>query len=93
MQTFNLNDMFKGYNLNFSLIGNPDWATLRPKFYKAKSQNISQPGFKNYHLDHIDNRWGPKLVTVSDAANSTIIRWGSSDTLDAIPTLINQATV
>ncbi len=84
-----MNDFFRGYNLNYTLLGNPDWASLRPKFYKAKSQNISQPGLKSYHMDHLDNYWGPKLVTLSEAANSTIIRWGSSANLDAIPTVNN----
>lgn len=44
-------------------------------------------------MDHIDNYWGSKLVIVSDAGNSTIIRWGSSATLDAIPTVNNEATL
>jgi len=44
-------------------------------------------------MDHIDNHWGPKLVTVSDAANSTIVRWGHSETSGAIPSLSFQATV
>ena len=65
MQTYNLNDIFKGYNLNYTLIAEPNFAQLRPKFYKEKSQNIPQPGLKNFHLDHINNYWGSKLVTVS----------------------------
>ena len=44
-------------------------------------------------MDHEDNHWGKKLVTISEAANSTIIRWGISDTIDAIPTINEQATV
>ena len=38
-------------------------------------------------MDHEDNHWGPKLVTLSVAANSSIVRWGRSDTVDAIPTV------
>lgn len=75
------------------MIGAPSWVALRQKFYLAKRQNISQPGLKSYHMDHIDNHWGPKLVTVSDAANSTILRWGHSETSGAIPSLSFQATV
>ncbi len=41
----------------------------------------------------MNNHWGSKLVTVSDAANSTIVRWGSSSVLDAIPTVNNTGTV
>jgi len=44
-------------------------------------------------MDHEDNHWGKKLVTVSEAANSTIVRWGISSSIDAIPTLDEHATV
>jgi len=52
VQSFNLNDIFKGYNLNYQLIGNPDFVTLRNKFELYKRQNISQPGLKSFHMDH-----------------------------------------
>jgi hypothetical protein len=38
-------------------------------------------------MDHQDNHWGPKLVTLSIEGNSSIVRWGRSDTIDAIPTV------
>lgn len=51
-QSFNINDNFKGYNLQYTLIGQPDFVSLRPKFELFKSQNIPQPGFKSFHMDH-----------------------------------------
>ena len=44
-------------------------------------------------MDHEDNHWGKKLVTISEAANSTIVRWGTTDMMDSIPSLDNHATV
>ena len=29
VQTFNVNDIFKGYNLNYTLVGAPDFVYLR----------------------------------------------------------------
>jgi len=54
----------------------------------------SQPGLKNYHLDHNGNKWGNTLVTISVNGNSTILRWGAtvSDT-SSIPELSNEVTV
>ncbi len=78
VQSYNLNEIFKGYNLNYSLVGAPSFVHLRSKFHLHKSQNISQPGLKSEHMEHVDNHWGSKLVTLSVAANSTIIRWGNS---------------
>lgn len=65
IQTFNINDIFKGYNLNYTLVGAPNFVFLREKFRLFKSQNISQAGLKSYHMDHEGNQWGRKLVTVS----------------------------
>lgn len=50
VQSFNMNDIFKGYNLNYQLIGQPDFVTLRNKFELYKRQNISQPGLKSFHM-------------------------------------------
>lgn len=58
-----------------------------------KSQNVTQPGLKSYHMDHSGNQWGSKLVTVSQVGNSTIIRWGISSAIDSVPTLDEKATV
>lgn len=44
-------------------------------------------------MDHEDNQWGKKLVTVSDAGNSTIVRWGITAAIDSVPTLDEHATV
>lgn len=65
IQSFNMNDIFKGYNLNYQLIGAPNFVHLRNKFELFKSQKISQPGLKSFHMDHEDNHWGHKLVTLS----------------------------
>lgn len=65
IQTFNPNEMFHGYNLNYTLLGNPDFVNIRDKFKLFKTQNITQKGLKNFHMDHQDNHWGPKLVTLS----------------------------
>lgn len=93
IQSFNANEIFTGYNLNFTLVGAPDFVLLRDKFKLYKSQNITQKGFKNYHLDHEKNTWGKKLVTVSEVGNSTIIRWGITDSLVAVPTLTENVTL
>jgi hypothetical protein len=93
IQNFNANDIFQGYNLNYSLIGAPNFVFMRDKFKLFKTQNTSQPGLKNYHLDHEGNQWGKKLVTVSEVGNSTIVRWGMTDSVSAIPTLTDSATV
>jgi len=69
------------------LVGAPDFVQIREKFNLYKRQNISQAGLINFHMDHEENHWGKKLVTISAAGNSTIFRWGSSESLDAIPTL------
>jgi hypothetical protein len=73
--------------LNYTLLGNPDFVSIRDKFKLFKSQSLPQKGLKNFHMDHQDNHWGPKLVTLSIEGNSSIVRWGRSDTIDAIPTV------
>ena len=44
-------------------------------------------------MEHQGNRWGNKLVTLSAVGNSSIVRWGISETLDAIPTVNQNATI
>lgn len=44
-------------------------------------------------MDHENNHWGKKLVTVSEAANSTIVWWGISSSIDSVPILDEHATV
>lgn len=92
VQHFNLNDIFKGYNLNYSLIGAPEWVHLRNKFELFKSQKLPQSGFKSFHMDHDQNQWGHKLVTLSDFNNATTVRWGISNAT-GIPTVNNSIIV
>jgi hypothetical protein len=86
-QTFNPNELFKGYNLRYELLNGPDFVYLRDKFKLTKTQDKPQPGFKSYHFDHEKNSWGTKLVTISEQNDSSIIRWGAAGANDTVPTL------
>jgi len=78
-QSFNLDDMFSGYNLAFSIPNQNNYTYLRSKLSTLKSKSVPQPGLTNYHIGGEQNGWGNTLVTLSVENNSTIIRWGVSN--------------
>ena len=50
-QTFNLNELFYGFNLEFNLSDSaPDFARIGQKLRLERNQSILQMGLKNYHL-------------------------------------------
>jgi hypothetical protein len=70
----NLDNIFSGYNLNFSLEGTKEWEnyiTLSQKNRLLKMEAPDPPlaGLKSYHLEKIGNAWGNSFV-VSRLANS-----------------------
>lgn len=66
IQTFNVNDLFTGFNLDFNLSSTaPDFVQLTEKTVLVKTQDIQQPGLKSYHFDHMGNTWGRNLITIS----------------------------
>ena len=79
--------------MNYSLIGAPEWVHLRNKFELFKSQALPQAGFKSFHMDHEQNQWGHKLVTLSDSQGMTTVRWGSSNTTGGVPTVNSSVIV
>jgi len=92
-QTYNMNDIFTGYNLNMSIPVKPNFVYIREKLVKTQESLKAQPGLRNYHLDHNGNKWGNTLVTISVNGNSTILRWGATTNVSTIPDLSNEATV
>jgi len=64
-QTFNLDDMFSGYNLAFSIPNKPEYTFIRDKLTTLKSKDVPQPGLRNYHIGGEQNGWGNTLVTLS----------------------------
>jgi hypothetical protein len=59
-------------------VGAPDFVYMREKFKLFKATAKDQTGLKSYHLDHEENHWGKKLVTISEKGNQSIVRWGIS---------------
>lgn len=77
-QSFDLNDFFSGYNLNFSVITKPEFVFLRDKLTTLKQTPKNQSGLRNYHLASEGNSWGATLVTLSVFGNDTTLRWGAT---------------
>ena len=67
IQTFNLNNLFTGFNLDFNLSSStPDFVYLTGKTEQIKKFDKQQPGLKSYHFEHLGNRWGTTLMTISE---------------------------
>lgn len=92
-QTYNMNDIFNGYNINLNAIVKPEFATLRSKLNRTKFVFKNQSGLRNYHLSHEGNSWGSTLVTISVFENKTTIRWGVSRAAGEVPDLSYEAVV
>lgn len=92
-QSFDLNDFFSGYNLNFSIPTKPEFVFLRDKLTTLKQTPQNQSGLRNYHLASEGNSWGATLVTLSVFGNDTIIRWGATPANESLPVLTNEAVV
>lgn len=93
-QTYNLDDYFTGFNLEFNLTSAaPDFAYLTQKSDLVRSVNKSQPGLKEYHLDQYGNEWGKTLMTLSEEGYTTKIRWGAASANETIPDLTETVTV
>lgn len=88
-------NFFSGYNLNITLIGKPEFVTMKEKVAISKIAERAQPGLRNYHLSHEGNQWTSALVTLSvESNNSTRLRWGESPANStAIPDLKNELVV
>lgn len=66
VQSFNLDNYFTGFNLEFNLSSSaPDFAYLTEKTDLVRNFNKQQPGIKSHHLDHNGNTWGKTLITLS----------------------------
>lgn len=76
-QTFHLNEIFHGYNLDFSIPTKPGHVTLREKLTLLNETKVSQPGLRSYHMAHPGNTWGSDIVTLSVENDKTIVRWGT----------------
>jgi hypothetical protein len=92
-QSFDLNDFFSGYNLNFSIPTKPEFVFLRDKLTTLKQTAKNQSGLRNYHLGSEGNSWGSVLVTLSVFGNDTIVRWGATPANESLPVLTNEAVV
>ena len=66
---------------------------LRNKTTLVKAHDVEQIGLKSYHLDHMGNRWGRNLMTLSENNWVTKIRWGSATANETIPDLTEEVTV
>ena len=94
IQSFNVNDLFTGFNLDFELSSSaPDFVRLKEKTVQVKTHDIEQVGLKSYHLDHRGNSWGRNLMTLSENNWVTKIRWGSATANETIPDLTEEVTV
>lgn len=96
IQTFNLNNLFTGFNLDFNVSKEaPDWIYLTGKTQEIKNFDKPQPGLKSYHFEHMGNRWGNTLMTISEVNHVTKIRWGvtSQNGSESIPELTEEVTV
>jgi hypothetical protein len=92
-QSFDMNDVFSGYNLNITIPTKPEFVFLREKLFKLKSAPLNQSGLRNYHLSHEGNVWGNTLVTLSVFGNNTVLRWGAAAANESIPQLTEEAIV
>lgn len=94
IQSFNVNDIFTGFNLDFELSSTtPDFVYLRAKTELYKSFDTQQPGLKSHHLEHNGNNWGRHLITLSEDNFVSKIRWGASIANETIPNLTETVTV
>ena len=98
IQTFNLNNLFTGFNLDFNLSSStPDFVYLTGKTEQIKKFDKQQSGLKSYHFEHLGNRWGTTLMTISEVNHVTKIRWGvattQNRTTETIPELTEEVTV
>jgi hypothetical protein len=73
-QTFNMDDFFGGYNLNFDIVSKPTHVGIRQKVFPLKNKTQPQPGLRNYHIGGEGNGWGNTLVTLSEENNSTVLK-------------------
>lgn len=89
-QTYRMDDLFTGYNLNFSIPSKPSFVGIRPKLLQTAGVAKPMPGLKNYHFGHRGNQWGNTLVTISVVNGSTIINWGASSAPGEVPDLTNK---
>jgi hypothetical protein len=92
-QSFDMNDIFTGYNLNITIPSRPEFVFLREKLTTLKKAPKNQSGLRNYHLSNEGNNWGAALVTISVFGNDTTIRWGSTPANESIPSLTNEAVI
>lgn len=93
VQTYNMNNIFSGYNLNITVPQAPKFVYLRDKMVKTKDYPKMQGGLKNYHLGHNGNEWGDTLITLSEEGNVSKIRWGVATVNNTIPDLSNEVIV
>lgn len=88
-QTYRMDDLFSGYNLNFSIPSKPSFVGLRPKLLQTAGVAKPMPGLKNYHFGHRGNQWGNTLVTINVVNGTTVINWGVSSAPGQVPDLTN----
>ena len=94
IQTFNVDDLFTGFNLQYNLSSSaPDFVHFRDKFKLTHSTPYPQKGLTSYHLEHRGNEWGKELITLSEEDTMTKIRWGFTSANDTVPSLTEEVTV
>lgn len=49
-QTFNMDEFFGGYNLNYDIVSKPAYVGIRSKLFTLKNKTQPQPGLRNYHI-------------------------------------------
>jgi hypothetical protein len=88
----NLDDMIKGFNLEYSIEDATDlpFVQLQSKFSQNAQQNlIDDPltGLKSYHLNHIGNGWGTGFIALTEIGAKTTIHYGLMDDNKSAPTI------
>jgi hypothetical protein len=90
----NLDSIFGGYNLNYSLEADPNvlkYLTLGSKTRKLKQEfpDVPLSGLKSYHLQKIGNGWGQRFIALGEKNDRTLVHYGILSSNESVPVINN----
>ena len=90
----NLDQLFTGYNLNYTSNIPPDILphtkiTRKETPNEAINPDVPMLGLKTYHLDHIGNSWGPRFITLTQQGDRSRVHIGILNNNHTAPIINN----